>query len=523
MPGFPPFFPVAGDRYRGNLPQNWFFATDQEKGPILLGVPGNAKWINVGASIMQIRGMAVMGNYLYVVGQNTVTTCNVYQVDMYGKAILIGSLATGTGPLYMVPMANQMQLFISDGVNGYYYDTFPKFWTQSTTYLPGVVVQPNPPTLLYYQVTGNGGMSSTSPPAWPTTVGDTVTDGGVTWACIPGIPYFTQITDPNFLGGGPAVLQDNYLVYAQPNGNQWGVSNLGDCTTYDSMAQALKGDGIILAILSSHLNIWLMGDKTDEIWYNAGSSPFPFAKLLGTLIEKGVGAPLSATIGDNTVFWLDNYRQVQMAVGFQPKRISTDKVDRELEGYANVFDAIGFYQVQRGHNFYWLILPSANRTLVCDISMHPPLWHVRTSWPDDGRHRANCYCYFNNMHLVGADASGDILKLDPDNYTDNGQPLKAIIQSREFRASGKYIQFPDLQFLFNSGTAEIGLNPQALISLSRDGGRNFGTQRAESMGKVGENAKRTIFRQNGSDFQRIFELSVSDPVNRDLLECSWLE
>jgi hypothetical protein len=505
------------------LPQNLFFASDQEKGPILLGAPGCSIWTTVAAGLMQVRGMAVMGNYLYVVGQNTVTTCNVYQVDMHGNAILIGSLATGTGPLYMVPMANQMQLFISDGVNGYYYDTFPKFWTQSTTYLPGVVVQPNPPTLLYYQVTGNGGMSSTSPPAWPTTVGDTVTDGGVTWACIPGIPYFTQITDPNFLGGGPAVLQDNYIVYAQPNGNQWGVSNLGDCTTYDSMAQALKGDGIILAILSSHLNIWLMGDKTDEVWYDAGGTPFPFTKLVGTLIEKGLGAPMSATLGNNTLMWLDNYRQVQMAVGFQPKRISTDKIDRMLEGFATVSDALGFFQIQRGHSFYWLILPTANRTLVCDISVQPPMWHVRSSFLDGSRHRANCYCYFNGNHLVGDFASGNIYKMDPKVYTDNNQPLQAKVQSREYRIAGKLIPFPDLQFLFESGDAVTGLNPQAMLKSSRDGGSNFGFQRTASMGKIGETTKRTIFRQNGADYNRIFELEITDPINRDILECSWLE
>jgi hypothetical protein len=43
------------------------------------------------------------------------------------------------------------------------------------------------------------------------------------------------------------------------------------------------------------------------------------------------------------------------------------------------------------------------------------------------------------------------------------------------------------------------------------------------MGKIGETTKRTIFRQNGADYNRIFELEITDPINRDILECSWLE
>jgi hypothetical protein len=62
-----------------------------------------------------------------------------------------------------------------------------------------------------------------------------------------------------------------------------------------------------------------------------------------------------------------------------------------------------------------------------------------------------------------------------------------------------------------------------MLRVSKDGGESFGNERQASMGKAGESDKRTMFRQNGAAFQRICELSVSDPVSRDLLEVSWLE
>ena len=606
---FPQFMPVGQDRYRGTLPQNWFFAKDAEKGPQLWGTPGLSLWTNLGSDVMMVRGMGDMGDYLYAVAQTSSTSCTVYQVDKYGSFIIIGTIATGTGPLYIVTMANGKQILFNDNVNGYYYDTYPKTWVQSADYLPGIRVQPTTPNLLYYECTV-GGPASTVEPTWPTVVGDTITEqiagpissitlgspgtaytaadvltlaggsgaqitvdtiavgggidtwhlsnpgtgylpangaavtggtgnsatfniiltkDGVTWKCVSGIPYFAQINDPAFLGGGPAVLQDNYVVYAQPDSNEWGVSKLGDCTTYDANAQATKGADIISGVLSSHLNIWLLGKKNIEIWYDAGTTPFPFAKLVGTLIEKGLGAPMSAVIGENTVLWLSSDRQVFMASGFQPKRISTDKIDKELEGYAKVSDALGFFQIQRGHSFYWLIFPSANRTLVCDVSVNPPEWHTRNSFPNEGRHRANCYHYFNGMHLIGDYATGNIYRLDPTVYMDNGNPLISRMQSREYRAAGKLIQFPDLQLLFDSGHGlqgtdpTAGVTPQVMMRVSKDGGKTFGNERETSMGRAGESDKRTIFRQNGVDFHRIFELSVSDPVNRDILECDWIE
>ncbi|MHB8084278.1 MAG: hypothetical protein ACYDHZ_00430 [Dehalococcoidia bacterium] len=533
MSKLPSFFPTGQDRYRGSLPINWFLFKDNEKGPGFLGAPGNVLWSSAMPGMM-VRGFKAMGGYLYVVVQTTDTTCTVYQADKIGNANAIGTLETGTGPLYIVPSASGFQIQFNDNVNGYYYDLFPKFWTQNTDYLGGIVVQPNPPNLLYYQAQDTGGTSGGTPPIFPTVIGETVIDGTITWKCIPGIPYFAQITDPNFLGGGPAVLQDNYVIYAAPNSNQWGTSALSDCTTYPADSQATMGSDIVAGILTSHLNIWLMGKKKNtEIWYDAGGTPFPFSKLVGTLVEEGLGAPMSAVNGDNTVLFVSTNRQVIMASGFQPRYISTEKIDRELESYAQIDDLIGFYQVQRGHKFYWLISPSANRTLVADVSMIDKQgkaeWHVRSTFPGNGRHRANCYCYFNGKHLVGDWASGNIYELDPKVYTDNGDPLVAQVQSREYWGGGALIQFPDLQLLwaqpgqgFQGTDPVLGVDPQVLLQKSNDGGSFWGKIRKESMGKVGQTRKRTIFRQNGIDFQRIFQLTVSEPVNRDLLMAEWI-
>ena len=88
-----------------------------------------------------------------------------------------------------------------------------------------------------------------------------------------------------------------------------------------------------------------------------------------------------------------------MGKGYQPQIISTRKMEREIEGYSRADDAIGWVQVFEGHTFYWLTFPTAGVTWVYDAATQ--VWHKRQSFPDQGRHRANCYAYYQGKHLVG--------------------------------------------------------------------------------------------------------------------------
>ena len=59
----------------------------------------------------------------------------------------------------------------------------PSAWTASTAYALGAVVTATASYNYAYKCTG-AGTSGSAEPAWPTTAGGTVTDGGVTWTCM---------------------------------------------------------------------------------------------------------------------------------------------------------------------------------------------------------------------------------------------------------------------------------------------------------------------------------------------------
>lgn len=79
-------------------------------------------------------------------------------------------------------------------------------WAATTAYSVGVFVQPPTANGFYYKCTASSGSSGGSPPAFPTTIGSTVTDGSVTWTCWGTLSGAGIAT----LGGGATA--DNYTA-----------------------------------------------------------------------------------------------------------------------------------------------------------------------------------------------------------------------------------------------------------------------------------------------------------------------
>lgn len=65
----------------------------------------------------------------------------------------------------------------------YAYGTPDSAWIASTNYAVGNTVRPVSPNGYRYEVTTDSGSSGIVEPVWPTTIGNTIVDGGITWTC----------------------------------------------------------------------------------------------------------------------------------------------------------------------------------------------------------------------------------------------------------------------------------------------------------------------------------------------------
>lgn len=248
---------------------------------------------------------------------------------------------------------------------------------------------------------------------------------------------FKQITDPDFPGAVTVGYINGYFVFNEPNSQRIWITTLLDGTSIDPLdfASAEGSPDGLVSLIVDHREIWLYGTNSVEVWYDAGTSPFPLVPVQGAFNEVGCIAAFSVAKLDNGLFWLGADARgkgiVYRANGYAAERISTHAVEWQIQEYGNLSDAIAYTYQQDGHSFYVLIFPSANTTWVFDVAT--ALWHERAAFINGSftRHRSNCQMAFNGEIVVGDHELGNIYAFDLEVFSDAGQPQKWL---RSWRA-----------------------------------------------------------------------------------------
>ncbi len=237
---------------------------------------------------------------------------------------------------------------------------------------------------------------------------------------------FAQIADPDFPGAVTVGYLDGYFVFNEPNSQRFWVTSLNDGSAVDPLdfASAEGNPDNVVSLMVDHREVWLFGNNTIEVWYNAGTADFPLQRIQGAFMETGCLAPYSVAKLDNSVFWLGSDARGNGIVyrnnGYNAARVSTHAVEWQIQQYGVLNDAIGYSYQQDGHSFYVLTFPTAQATWVFDVSTGA--WHERAAWNgvEFRRHRSNCQANFAGEVLVGDWESGSVYAFDPDVHDDNG-------------------------------------------------------------------------------------------------------
>lgn len=327
-----------------------------------------------------------------------------------------------------------------------------------------------------------------------------------------------------------AAYQDGFGIVNVLGTNQWYQSDLFDLSTWQALnftSADSKPDDVV-ALLSVQRNVWVLKEFDTEVWTNAGLPGFAFQRLQGVFIEFGCAAPFSASILGEEPIWLARNKEgagmVVMMQGYSPKRVSTHAIEREIQSYSSIDDAIGFTYQQEGHLFYQLTFPTGDKTWVYDLTTG--LWHQRASFENGQfhRHQANAYAFFKGQHVVGDYKSAKLFTFDMDTFTDCCNTKKWV---RSWRALPKPtdtpVRFNSLRVDMETGAGvPDGTEPDVVLRWSDDGGHTWSNPRIESAGNTGETARRVMFKRLGSTrrnsgLDRIFELSSTDPFKVALI------
>lgn len=462
---------------------NWFVETDrneQAKTPVgLLGVPG---LVDLGQSVYtgEVRGGWVLpGNNMAVVviGSNalimTVNTAGTALTRPTFKYTKIGTLPTTTG---QVKMRDNGASHIVAMVDGQY------LYTYNTT-------------------TG----------------------------------AFNTSTDAAWLGSSVVAEIDGWFIFAHPGTQKFFTSPLywNGTSAFDASYYALKDNfhDNLVTLIEQNRELWLIGEESTEVWYNAGGQYFPFSRLQGTTQQVGCAAVQSVARHGSGLIWLARSERgestVVMTQGYQIAPISNPALSYALNQYPIISDATGYTYVEEGHEFYCLTFPTADVTWTYDLTTGT--WHQRASFDSSTglmhRQRVNCLFNFQNMHIGGDYTSGQLYWQTRTAFDDAGRPLVCVRRAPHIwdKNNRNRIRHNRLQVEFRPGFApEVGQgsDPQAMLRWSNDGGATFGNEHYASIGQAGETTRRCIWRRLGIARDRVYEVRVSDPVNRDVVGAS---
>lgn len=337
----------------------------------------------------------------------------------------------------------------------------------------------------------------------------------------------------------------SFFVALLANSQNFQISGIEDGSAWDPLDVAEVSDFAdnILAMIVDHSEIILAGPKQSLAYFNSGNPDFPFEPIPGAFVENGIVAPDSLTKLDNATFWIGGDERGSgigfRLQGYTPLRISNHAVEHAWQSYPRMDDAIGYAFQDRGHTFWHVYFPTAKKSWRFDVATS--MWHEPT-FNDGTAHRSQCHSYSWGRHLVGDPFSGNIYEMSIAFADDNGQPLKRVRRAPHVSNDGEWLTHESLQLdievglgaalpnVFGYGLDAYGNNygggapnpledgqgnirsPQVMLRWSDDGGKTWSNEHWADAGKVGEYKVRVIWRRLGRSRDRVYEVTVTDPV-----------
>lgn len=545
---------------------NWYLEVaevDGAKEPIaMLGTPG----LNtvLATSVGSVRGqwplpggqqaLAVVGNKCYLVVIQVQATATTEPV-LSGS--VIGTLLTNAGPVSMrdngvIQNGQGGYVLIVDGIYAYYYRISG---AGTVSFVGGVqsglTVISLPTTIPAGLVIGTATTLSDSSgfipagsllnfvdyntPALGMSLAATNTNASDMLTLT--IPAFGQILDPGLVSMSNLAFIEGWLI-----GNKVGTRTFVTTgpTPYTLLFPpsffALKDSSTdnLVTLQENNRELWLLGERTSEVWYNSGLAAFSFSRLPGVGPQIGCAAPYSITRVGPSLCWLAKNEQGENFFAatsqYSWDRISNHAVDHAIASYPETGDCICYGYEEDGHLFLVATFPTADVTWVYDATvsaaLRKPIWHQRASWDSTGaayhRHRGNCFMNFADMRIVGDYQNGNLYQMSRSVYSEGENVLRALRRTRHIwqRTNRQRVFFASLQIEFTPGVGlqvGQGSNPQCMLRWSDDGGFTWSTLQTIPIGMAGETKNRAIAYLLGEARDRIWEISFTDPVPRDVI------
>jgi len=344
-----------------------------------------------------------------------------------------------------------------------------------------------------------------------------IASGGEDYLVTGGVLSVLSDTDLN-PGNSVAYLNQQMINDSNPvggsGGGQFQVSDVGvpGSIASNNFATAESAPDDTVRVATFNERIFLFGDiNTVETWWNSGTGNPPVDRVQGGTMQMGIDSPYSVAISTQFVYFHGKDGTVYRFSAAQLHPITPPAIAATFSKYVSN-DARAFMANIEGMSFYILTFPTEEKTWAFNEDGNA--WFQLSTGADEGQYIGTSYaeCYGKKLIADG----GNVLELDADTYTDNGE---VIINERVsppiVSPSGGRIEMSSFTCIMETGVGIVtgqGEKPQAMFEVSLDGGKSWKPIGTAELGRQGEAREKVTIYHMDSAYEIMVKIRISDPV-----------
>ena len=315
----------------------------------------------------------------------------------------------------------------------------------------------------------------------------------------------TQVTDPDIGTVLDVVWVDGYFMTT--DGEFLIVTELSDPTQVNPLkygSSEVDPDPVV-ALLKLRNEIYAMNRNTIEVFDNVGGDLFPFARIDGAQIQKGVVGTFACCVYIDRIAFLGSGRNespgIYVGAAATTQKISTQEIDELLLTYTEAQLTTVKLEARNDKSHQHLYVHLPDRTIVYDAAASEALgdqvWFtLTTTVVGFSQYRARNLVWAYDKWLVGDPQSNSIGYLVQDTGHHWGQQVRWEFGTLIVYNEGNGAIFNRLELVSLTGSVELGTNPQISTSYSFDG-LAYSQDRSITVGTIGNTAKRLAWFQQG--------------------------
>ena len=315
----------------------------------------------------------------------------------------------------------------------------------------------------------------------------------------------TQVTDSDLGVVLDVVWVDGYFMTT--DGTSLVVTELTDPTQVNPLkygSSEVDPDPVV-ALLKLRNEIYALNRNTIEVFYNVGGDFFPFQRIDGAQIQKGVVGTFACCVYLEAVAFLGSGRNeepgIYLGANATAQKISTQGIDQVLLQFTESQLATVKLEARNDKNHQHLYVHLPDRTIVYDAAASEALgeqvWFtLTTSTVGFSQYRARNLVWAYDKWLVGDPQSSTIGYMVDTTGEHWGQIVRWEFGTIIAYNEGNGAIFHELELVALTGRVALGKDPIISTSYSVDG-LSWSQDRPIRVGTTGNTRKRLAWFQQG--------------------------